>query len=123
MREHVADEQDGRVYGRRSDMWTNRALDLLARERIAHAFIDLDEPANAKLANELIRDTRRYQTPYVYLRGELIGGFAELDELARLGQLDVRLGRQAARPGRIDVVVAPREQEFVPPALVKPPRD
>ena len=40
--------------------------------------------------------------PYVYLRGEFVGGYNALDEIERLGQLDQRLlprEERAAGPG------------------------
>ena len=38
----------------------------------------------------LVRETKQYQTPWVYLRGEFVGGYNALDELQRLGQLEDR---------------------------------
>jgi glutaredoxin len=107
------------VFGRRVDMWTTRATDLLERAGLRHVLIDLDDPRHAGLADALVRETRRYQTPYVFVRGRYVGGYAELDELHRLGQLDA-----APQPpvGATAVVVAPRAQEFVPPALLSSTR-
>jgi glutaredoxin len=99
------------VFGRPFDMWTNRATDLFDRLGWRYVFVDLDDPRNLGVSTRLIGETRRYQTPYVFVRGRFVGGFAEIDELERLGQLSA----DDAKPGRTDVVVVAREQEFVPP--------
>src|SRR5690242_3798656 len=104
------------VFGRPLDVWTNRATDLLDRVKLAYKFVDLDAPDNAKLTGELISETKHYQTPYVFLRGVFIGGFAELDERERLGQLVA----EPPRPGRAEVVIVGRREEFTPPALSTP---
>jgi glutaredoxin len=103
---------DSKVYGTVNDMWTQRAVDVLERRGIACVMIDLDAREHAGERERLIGETRRYQTPYVYLDGVFIGSYAELDERDRLGQL------AAPQPGRTPIVVAERQQEFVPPALV-----
>ncbi|MSP62623.1 MAG: glutaredoxin [Myxococcales bacterium] len=107
------------VFGRRSDVWTNRATDLLDRVRQPYRFVDLDAREHSALTAELIRETRHHQTPYVFVRGVFVGGFAELDERERLGQL---VDEPARRPGRTEVVIAGRETEFVAPALHMGPR-
>ncbi len=103
------------VFGRRLDPWTNRATDLLERVKLPYHFVDLDldVPDSDKLRAQLIHETRHYETPYVFLHGRFIGGFAELDEHERLGQLTAA----PPRPGRTEVVIVARPQEFRPPAL------
>lgn len=101
------------VFGRSVDVWTSRATDLLARVKVPCHFVDLDLEGNDKLLAQLISETRHYETPYVFLRGKFIGGFAELDEHERLGQLSAA----PPRPGRTEVVIVAREREFRPPAL------
>lgn len=112
--------QQAQVFGRRLDPWTNRALDLLERVKLPCQFVDLDPPENEKLVAQLIAETKCYQTPYVYVRGAFVGGFAELDERERLGQLIA----EPPRRGRAEVVIVGRDSEFVAPALSgrKPPK-
>ena len=54
----------------------------------------------------------------MYLGGEFVGGFAELDERERLGQLMA----EPKRAGRAEVVIVSRTSEFVAPALSGPRR-
>jgi hypothetical protein len=42
------------------------------------------------LENRLVRETKRYDLPYVFVRGEPIGGFAERAALAKSGELTRR---------------------------------
>jgi glutaredoxin len=110
------------VYGRTQDMWTDRARDLLERRRIPHAFVDLDDPAHASAETRLAAETRHHRTPYVFAGERFLGGYAELDELDRLGQLEPTLAGEGDAPSRhARIVVASRPTEFVPPALLSPP--
>jgi glutaredoxin len=109
--------QAAQVYGRATDPWTMRAASLLERRGLRCQQYDLDAPEHVALSDRLVRETRRNRAPYVFLRGRFIGGYRELDELDRLGQLDALLhGGDAERPGRPRIVVeiTPREREEVP---------
>ena len=54
---------------------------------IVARMVDLDDPDNKALENRLIRETKRYAMPWIYVRGRYIGGFEELAELAKAGKL------------------------------------
>ena len=73
-----------------------RAKRLLESEGIEAEVVAIDEPVNAYLAPLLLRETEQGTVPYVYIRGEFIGGFDELDKLQRLGQLEARILRRDA---------------------------
>jgi glutaredoxin len=86
------------IYGRGTCPWTGRALQLLSDRDIAHVFVDLEAEGGAHIEAQLRRETRQDRTPYVYLRGELLGGWQALEELDRLGLLEERV-RPAAERG------------------------
>jgi glutaredoxin 3 len=100
------------VYGGRSCPWTGRAVNLLQQRDIEHDHIDLDDPELAPLRARLIEQTRQNTVPYVFVRGEFVGGYNALSELDRLGQLELRSlsdDERAARPrGRTRIVIAER---------------
>lgn len=105
-------EVAAQVYGRASCPWTGRAQSLLNDAKVDYDFVDLDDPDHAHLEGRLVGQTRQNTTPWVFLRGEFVGGYHELDEIARLGQLDARTlprdRRPPADPARPNVEVAPR---------------
>lgn len=76
------------VYGRRTDDRSGRALRTLRDRGIDARFVDLDDPDHLLVEKRLIRDTKRYAMPWVYVRGELVGGYDEVEQMARAGQLD-----------------------------------
>ncbi|HEY0986146.1 MAG TPA: glutaredoxin, partial [Kofleriaceae bacterium] len=79
------------IYGKKSCPWTGRAISLLERHKVDFDFVDLEEPEHeAKLA-PLALETKQNTVPYVYLRGQFVGGFNALSEIERLGQLEVAL--------------------------------
>jgi hypothetical protein len=66
--------------------------------------------------------------PWIYLRGDFLGGFHALNEVERLGQLEHRLmtpeQRGAANPMAAKVSIAQRENtDEVPPAELAIPQD
>jgi glutaredoxin 3 len=69
----------------------HRAQRLLEDAGIEAAVVAIDEEVNAYLARELLVETERATVPYVFIRGEYIGGYDELDQLHRLGELESRL--------------------------------
>lgn len=89
------------VYGRRTDMWCGRATRLFQDRGIDARFIDLDDPEHRSLEMRLVRDTKQYELPWVFLRGEFIGGYNALDELARLGHLEERILPPGDRPAAV----------------------
>jgi glutaredoxin len=106
------------IYGRRSCMWSGRAVKVFQDLSIPAKFYDIDDPERQGLEARLIRETKQYQTPWIYLRGELAGGYNAVDELHRLGQLELRTmppsEREAAGRSRIRIEVAPRPPEVAP---------
>lgn len=111
--------QPAQVYGRDQDPWTGRVKLLLRDRQVDFSYVDLDLDENVSLAARLVRETKQVEGPYVYLRGELIGGYNAISELERLGQLDDRIlpadQRQKA-VGGVRIVVPSRGPEGGPPA-------
>lgn len=103
------------IFGRRTDMWSGRAVRLFQDLGIEARFIDLDQPEHLGVEMKLVRDTKQYEVPWVYLRGEFLGGFNALDELHRLGKLEERTlppgERQAPRKSRVRIEAPPVPSE------------
>ncbi len=78
------------IYGKRTCDATARTVQLFRGASITARMIDLDDPEHRDLENRLVRETKRYDLPYVFVRGELIGGFAETAALAKSGELTRR---------------------------------
>lgn len=97
------------VYGSRTCPWTGRSQALLEREDVEFDYIDLDSPEGMKVADRLGPETGHNTEPWIFVRGQFLGGYNALDELARLGQLQVRALGESARRGRTRVVVAERD--------------
>jgi glutaredoxin len=105
------------VYGRGTDPWTGRALQLLADRGVEHEFVDLEVEGGAQIEGQLIRETRQNDSPYVYLRGEFVGGFNALDEIDRLGQLDDRVKPAEERSkavGRVRIAIPKHGEDLFP---------
>ena len=112
-------EQPAQVYGPGTDPWTGRVLQILHDRSIEHQYVDLEsEDAPPHLDGRLVRETNQQKPPYVYLRGEFIGGFNAIDELARLGLLEERVaspGDRDQNPNRIRIVVPGRTENATAP--------
>ena len=80
------------IFGKRSDDASGRAVMVFREASITARMIDLDDPEHRDLENRLIRETKRYEMPWVFLRGTYIGGFNELAALAKSGELVKRAG-------------------------------
>jgi glutaredoxin len=100
------------IFGKKSCPWTGRAITLLERHKVDFDFVDLEEPEHEAKLVALTQETRQHTVPFVYLRGQFIGGFNALSEIERLGQLEVALmtaaERAAAPPHQRGVVITPR---------------
>ena len=94
------------VYGKQSCPWSGRARTLLDKLSVDYDFIDLDDEDHASLIHQLTPETRQNTVPYVYIRGEFVGGFNALSELQRLGQLEY-------------LMMSPEQKETANPALEK----
>lgn len=101
------------IYGRSSCPWTGRVITLFERKKVDYDFIDLDDEDNGVYESPLLAETHQNTVPYVYVRGEFVGGYDAVDELERLGVLDYKLLTPAEREAKDDamknVVVAKRE--------------
>jgi glutaredoxin len=107
------------IYGRRSCMWSGRAVKIFQELGIPAKFYDIDDPESRELEGRLVKATKQYQTPWVYLRGEFVGGFNAIDELNRVGQLELRTlppeeRAAAGAKSRIRIEVGPRPPEDGP---------
>ncbi len=108
------------VYGSESCPWTGRSRALLEREGIDYQYIDLDSIEGMPLADRLGPETGHNTEPWIFVRGQFLGGYNALDELARLGQLEARCRGGDDRTGRIKIVVAERDNsdELAPGEIV-----
>lgn len=114
------------VFGRTTCPWTQRALDLFKNQQVDATYVDLTDDAQALLKARLESETKQYTVPYVYLRGQFIGGYNALAEIERLGQLQWRImteAEQAAAPAhykRVAVVARPSVGETAPAENAEP---
>jgi glutaredoxin len=101
---------------------------LLERHKVDFDFVDLEEPEHEAKQVKLTQETRQNTVPYVYLRGQFVGGFNALSEIERLGQLEValmskeELTRAPAHLRGVEIVPRPNTDE-VAPAEADPPAD
>ena len=113
------------IYGKKSDPWTGRAITVLERNKVDFDNIDLEEPEHEPKLLRLINETKQHTVPYVFLRGQFIGGFNALAEIERLGQLEYALmsaDERAKVPAhaRFEIVPRPNTDEVVPADQVRP---
>jgi glutaredoxin len=111
------------IYGKKSCPWSGRAITLLERHKVDFDFVDLEEPEHEAKLTKLALETRQHTVPFIYLRGQFVGGFNALSEVERLGQLEAALmsaeERAAAPPHQRNVVITPRPNtDEVAPAEV-----
>lgn len=113
-------ELKAQIFGKKSCPWTGRSITLLERHKLDYDYIDLEEPEHeAKLA-PLSIETKQHTVPFIYLRGQFIGGFNALAEIERLGQLEFALMTKAEREAApahlrsIEIVPRPNTDEIVP---------
>jgi len=83
------------IFGKRTDDASGRAVMVFREASIMRAVIELDDPDHRDYENRLIRETKRYEMPWVFLRGEYIGGFNELAAMAKKGELTKRAGGES----------------------------
>src|SRR5688500_15456570 len=115
------------VYGKKSCAWSGRAITILEKHKVDFDFVDLDDPDYENLITPLTLETHQNTVPYIYLRGQFIGGFNALSEVERLGQLEVAMmtpEERAAAPAHLrSVVITPRPNtDEVAPAENMEPR-
>jgi glutaredoxin len=113
------------IYGKKSDPWTGRAITVLERNKVDFDLVDLEEPEHEGKLVPLANETKQHTVPYVFLRGQFIGGFNALAEIERLGQLDYALMTAAERAkvpphARFEITPRPNTDEIVPADQVRP---
>lgn len=114
------------IYGRSSCPWSGRAIRLLEDRKVDYDFIDLDDADHAGLETPLVGETRQNTVPYVYLRGQFIGGYNALAEVDRLGQLEYAIMDAAEREAhpaakKIAIIPRPNSDETAPGESSDPP--
>jgi glutaredoxin len=107
------------IYGKKSCPWTGRAITILERNKVDFDNVDLEEPEHEGKLVPLSNETKQHTVPFVYLRGQFIGGFNALAEIERLGQLEYALMTAAERDqvpahGRFEIVSRPNTDEVAP---------
>jgi glutaredoxin len=113
------------IFGKKSCPWTGRAMTVLERHKVDFDFVDLEEPEHEAKQLQLINLTKQHTVPYVFLRGQFVGGFNALAEIERLGQLAYAMmtpDERAAVPAheRFEIVPRPNTDEAVPADQVVP---
>ncbi|MBM4375616.1 MAG: glutaredoxin [Deltaproteobacteria bacterium] len=104
-------ELAAQLFGRGTDPWTARTRQLLRDRGIELEWNDLEAEGGVQLEAQVVTETKHPSGPWVYLRGEFVGGFNAVHELDRLGQLEVMtLPPEERRDGRgrTRIVVAKR---------------
>lgn len=79
------------IYGRRTCDASGFTVKLLQGKSIPARMIDMDDEDHRDLEARLIKETKSYTTPYVFLRGVYVGGFDQIAALDKSGELDRRL--------------------------------
>jgi glutaredoxin len=103
------------IYGRKSCPWSGRAITLLNEGKVDYDFIDMDDSENGHFEGKLVAETKQSTVPFIFLRGEFVGGFNEVNEVVRLGELAYRIlsveDKKASDAVRKHVEIAPRKAE------------
>lgn len=107
------------VFGKKSCPWTGRAITILERNKVDFDNVDLEEPENEAKLVPLANETKQHTVPFIYLRGQFIGGFNALAEIERLGGLEYALMTPEEREkvgahARFEIVARPNTDEVVP---------
>jgi len=113
------------IFGKKSCPWSGRAITLLERHKLDYDWVDLEEPEHEAKLVRLINETKQQTVPFVYLRGQFVGGFNALAEIERLGQLEYAMMTPAEREAvpahaRFEIVSRPNTDEIVPADAVRP---
>jgi len=107
------------IFGKKSCPWSGRAITILERNKVDFDFVDCEEPEHEAKLVPLANETRQHTVPFIYLRGQFIGGFNALAEIERLGQLEYALMSAEERAkvpphARFEIVPRPNTDEIVP---------
>ena len=113
-------EIKAQIFGKKSCPWSGRAITVLERNKVDFDFVDLEEPEHEAKLVPLANETRQHTVPFVYLRGQFIGGFNALAEIERLGQLEIAMMTKAERESlpehqrNVVIVARPNTDEVAP---------
>jgi len=108
------------VFGKKSCPWSGRSITILERNKVDFDFVDLEEPEHESKLGGLQLETKQHTVPFVYVRGQFIGGFNALAEIERLGQLEFALmtkeerAKAPAHLRSIEIVARPNTDDIVP---------
>jgi glutaredoxin len=107
------------IFGKKSDPWSGRAITILERNKVDFDFVDTEEPEHEAKLVPLANETKQHTVPFIFLRGQFIGGFNALAEIERLGQLEYALMTAAEREkvpahARFEIVPRPNTDEVAP---------
>src|SRR5262245_10358266 len=86
--------------------YCDRAKSLL-REK-GQTWTEIDIEAQPEQRDEMVRRSHRTSVPQIFIGDRHVGGFDDLAELERRGELDPLLGRQhaaAGEPERVKVLI------------------
>jgi glutaredoxin len=119
-------ELPAQVFGRGTDPWTGRSLQLLTDHEVDHEFTDLDGDGGLTTETMLVRETQAQNPPYIFLRGAFIGAYDALNEIVRLGQIEEMTKHPDERDksgSRTRIVIAKRDGEEPRPGEIGNPDD
>jgi glutaredoxin len=113
------------VFGKTSDAWTGRAITILEKHKVDFDYVDLEQPEHEAKLVPLTNETKQHTVPFVYLRGQFVGGYNALAEIERLGQLEFALmtaDERAKVPAhaRFEIVSRPNTDDIVPAEHIRP---
>ncbi len=74
------------VYGKAGDDWSDKAIELLESKGALVSFLDVDRIAGAE--DEVLARGGRIVWPQVFLNNRAVGGWKDLEELEKKGDLD-----------------------------------
>ena len=109
------------MFGKKSCPWTGRAITILERDKVDFDWVDLEEPEHEAKLVPLVNETKQHTVPFIYLRGQFIGGFNALAEIERLGQLEFALMTAEERARRRRTCAASRSCRARTPTKSRPP--
>lgn len=108
------------IYGKESCAWTGRARTILEKAKVDFDYIDLEQQEHEKFLPLLTTATHQNTVPFVYLRGQFIGGYNALAEVVRLGQLEIAMmspeerAKAPAHLKMVEIVARPNTDEVAP---------
>jgi len=96
--EEMIEEYPVMMFSMTSCKWCTKAKEVLARQRITYAYLELDEdPQGAAFSRALEHMTEQTTVPNIFVNGQHLGGYMELLNAARSGQLKRMLRADSER--------------------------